>query len=169
MLPRENFRSVEHLKRYTTAGMAVDQGKTSNLNALTLLSDMTGRTPGETGTTTFRPMFMPVTMGAIAGNRQGDFYMPARLLPAHDWHVAKGAEFDDYGGWKRPAFYGNDREACIASETLKVRESVGLFDGSPLGKIEVKGPDAAKFLDRIYINTVSNLKPGKIQRRRAAG
>jgi len=160
---RENYRSVEHLKRYTTVGMAVDQGKTSNLNTLTLLGELTGRTPGEVGTTTYRPMFTPVTMGAIAGNRRGDFYAPARLLPAHDWHADRGAVFDDYGGWKRPAYYGNGREECIARESLIVRESVGLFDGSPLGKIEVKGPDAAEFLNRIYVNTVLSLKPGKIR------
>lgn len=160
---RENIRSVEHVKRYTTTGMAVDQGKTSNLNALTVLGEMTGKAPGEVGTTTFRPMFMPVTMGAIAGNRRGDFYQPARLLPAHKWHAARGAVFDDYGGWKRPAYYGDDREACMVRETLMVRETVGLFDGSPLGKIEVKGPDAAEFLNRIYVNTVPNLRPGKIR------
>jgi sarcosine oxidase subunit alpha len=108
-------------------------------------------------------MFMPVTMGAIAGIRRGDFYAPAKLLPAHEWHAARGAEFDDYGGWMRPAYYGNDREACIVREALKVRESVGLFDGSPLGKIEVKGPDAAEFLNRIYVNTVPTLKPGKVR------
>ena len=160
---RENLRSVEHVKRYTTTGMAADQGKTSNLNALTLLGDLTGRSPGEVGTTTFRPMFTPVTMGAIAGVRRGEFYMPAKRLPAHDWHAARGAEFEDYGGWDRPAYYGNDREACIRQETLLVRESVGLFDGSPLGKIEVKGPDAAEFLNRIYVNTVPTLKQGKVR------
>ncbi|MFQ5982883.1 MAG: 2Fe-2S iron-sulfur cluster-binding protein, partial [Woeseiaceae bacterium] len=160
---RENYSSVEHLKRYTTAGMAVDQGKTSNLNALTLLGQLTGKGPGEVGTTTFRPMFKPVTMGAIAGNRRDEFYAPPRLLPAHDWHAAKGAVFDDYGGWKRPAYYGDDRDACIAREALKVRESAGLFDGTPLGKIEVKGPDAAEFLNRIYVNTVPTLKPGKVR------
>jgi len=159
----EGLRSVEHIKRHTTTGMSIDQGKTSNLNALTLLGDLTGRSPGEVGTTTFRPMFMSVTMGVIAGLRQGDFYAPAKSLPAHDWHVAKGAEFEDSGGWDRPAFYGDDREECIRRETLLVRESVGLFDGSPLGKIEVKGPDAAEFLNRIYVNTVPTLKVGKIR------
>ena len=104
---------------------------------------------------------MPVTMGAIAGIRQGKFYTPAKRLPAHDWHVARGAEFEDYGGWDRPAYYGDDREECVRRETLLVRESVGLFDGSPLGKIEIKGPDAAEFLNRIYVNTVPTLKPGK--------
>jgi len=160
---REGLRSVEHVKRYTTTGMAIDQGKTSNLNALTMLGDLTGRSPGEVGTTTFRPNFMPVTMDAIAGVRRGRLYSPPRRLPAHDWHTAHGAEFEDYGGWDRPAYYGDDRDACIRQETLLVRKSVGLFDGSPLGKIEVKGPDAAEFLNRIYVNTVMTLKPGKVR------
>ena len=137
---RENYVSVEHLKRYTTAGMAVDQGKTSNLSALTLLGQLTGRAPGEVGTTTSRPQFMPVTMGAIAGNRRGDFYRPPKRLAAHDWHAAEGAVFDDYGSWQRPACYGPDRDVAIAREVLAVRQSVGLFDGSPHGKIEVRGP-----------------------------
>ncbi len=160
---RENYVSVEHMKRYTTAGMAVDQGKTSNLGALTLLGQLTDRAPEEVGTTTARPQFMPVTMGAIAGNRRGEFYRPPKLLAAHDWHVARGAVFDDYGAWKRPAFHGGDRDASIAREVLAVRQSVGLFDASPLGKIEVKGPDAARFLDRIYINNVLTLKPGWVR------
>ena len=160
---REDYISVEHMKRYTTAGMAVDQGKTSNLNALTLLGQLTGRTPGEVGTTTSRPQFAPVTMGAIAGNRRGDFYQPPKLLATHDWHAAQGAVFDDYGSWKRPACYGPDRDAAIAREVLAVRRSVGLFDGSPLGKIEVRGPDAATFLDRIYVNNVPSLKPRRVR------
>ena len=160
---RENYVSVEHMKRYTTAGMAMDQGKTSNLNALTLLGHLTGRTPGEVGTTTSRPQFMPVTMGAIAGNRRGDFYRPPKRLAAHDWHAAEGALFDDYGSWKRPACYGTDRDAAIAREALAVRQTAGLFDGSPLGKIEVRGPDAAAFLDRIYVNNVLTLKPGRVR------
>ena len=160
---RENYVSIEHLKRYTTAGMAVDQGKTSNLGALTLLGQLTGRTPAEVGTTTARPQFAPVTMGAIAGNRRGDFYRPPRLLAAHDWHAAEGAVFEDYGAWKRPAFYGADRDASIVREVRAVRHSVGLFDGSPLGKIEVKGPDAARFLDRIYINNVLSLELHRVR------
>ena len=160
---RENYVSVEHMKRYTTAGMAVDQGKTSNLNALALLGQLTGRAPGEVGTTTSRPQFAPVTMGAIAGNRRGDFYLPPKLLAAHDWHAAQGAVFDDYGSWKRPACYGPDRDAAIAREVLAVRRSAGLFDGSPLGKIEVRGPDAAAFLDRIYVNNALTLKPGRVR------
>lgn len=160
---RENFVSVEHLKRYTTTGMAVDQGKTSNLNTLSVLAQLTGRQPGELGTTTFRPQFMPVTLGAIAGNRRSEFYAPCRQLPNHNWHITQGAVFDDYGGWKRPAFYGADRDASIRSEVLKVRQAAGLFDASPLGKIEVKGPDAAEFLSMMYVNTVHTLKEGKVR------
>ena len=163
---RENFVSVEHLKRYTTTGMAVDQGKTSNLNALTLLAGLSKRSIGEVGTTTFRPQFMPVPMGAIAGQQHGDFYTPARLLPAHDWHVGHGAVFENYGAWKRPEYYatnGRDRESAIREEVLALRRSAGLFDGSPLGKIEVTGPDAGEFLNRIYVNNVLTLKPGHIR------
>jgi len=99
---RENYVSVEHLKRFTTTGMSADQGKTSNLNALTLLAELTDRTIEEVGTTTFRPPFMPIPMGVIAGQQHGDFFAPARLLPAHDWHVDQGAVFENYGAWKRP-------------------------------------------------------------------
>ena len=163
---RENFVSVEHLKRYTATGMAVDQGKTSNLNALTLLAEFTDRPIAEVGTTTFRPQFMPVPMGAIAGQRQGDFYAPARLLPAHDWHLGHGAVFENYGAWKRPEYYavnGHDRETAIREEVLACRRSAALFDSSTLGKIELTGLDAAEFLNRIYVNNVLTLQPGRIR------
>ena len=163
---RENFISVQHLKRYTTTGMAADQGKTSNLNALTLLAGLTKRSIEEVGTTTFRPQFMPVPMGAIAGQRHGDFYAPARLLPAHDWHGGHGAVFEDYGPWKRPAYYainGRDRETAILEEVLALRRSAGLFDASPLGKIELRGPDAGEFLNRIFVNNVLTLKTGRVR------
>ena len=162
----ENFVSVEHLKRYTTIGMAVDQGKTSNLNALTLLAELTGKPVGEVGTTTFRPQYMPVPMGVIAGPHSRDLYAPARLTAAHAWHERAGAVFDDYGGWKRPAWYaphGESRDAAIKREVLAVRRSVGLFDGSPLGKIEIVGPDAAEFLNRIYVNNTLTLQPGRVR------
>lgn len=163
---RENFVSVEHMKRYTSTGMSVDQGKTSNLNALTLLAKLTNRPIEEVGTTTFRPQFMPVPMGVIAGQRHGDFYSPARLLPAHDWHASQGAVFENYGSWQRPEYYatnGRDRDTAIREEALALRRSIGFFDGSPLGKIEVKGPDAGEFLNRIYVNNVLSLKPGRIR------
>jgi sarcosine oxidase subunit alpha len=161
---RENYVSIEHLKRYTTNGMSVDQGKTSNLNALELLAGMTGQPVAAVGTTTYRPQFVPVTMGAIAGGVRDDLYLPTRQLPARAWHLAAEAHFDDYGGWKRPAWYRSNgatpREA-IEREVRIVREAVGLFDASPLGKIEVRGPDAARFLDRIYVNNVGALAPGR--------
>ncbi len=163
---RENYTSVEHLKRYTTTGMSVDQGKTSNLNALSLLAELTDRPIAQVGTTTFRPVFAPVSTGVLAAGVHGELYSPLRRLPAHDWHAAHGADFDDYGGWQRPACYrkaGEDRDAAIAREARAVRNAVGLFDGSPLGKIEVKGPDAAEFLNRIYVNNALTLKPGKVR------
>ena len=163
---RENFVSVEHLKRYTTTGMAADQGRTSNLNALTLLAGLTKRSITEVGTTTSRPQYMPVPMGAIAGQRHGDYYSPARLLPAHDWHVGQGAVFEDYGAWKRPEYYaanGRNRETAIREEVLNLRRSAGLFDASPLGKIELNGPDAGELLNRIFVNNALTLKTGRIR------
>jgi len=163
---RENFVSVEHLKRYTTTGMSADQGKTSNLNALTLLASLTDRSIEEVGTTTFRPQFMPVPMGAIAGQQRGDLFAPARLLPAHDWHVAHRAVFEDYGVWKRPEYYATndrDRETAIKEEVLALHRSAGLFDASPLGKIELSGPDAGEFLNRIFVNNALTLKIGRIR------
>jgi sarcosine oxidase subunit alpha len=163
---RENYVSVEHLKRYTTAGMAVDQGKTSNLNTLTILAALTHRSIEEVGSTTFRPQFMPVPLGAIAGQRRGALFSPARLLPAHDWHVSHRAVFEDYGAWKRPEYYatnGRDRETAIREEVLALRRSAGFFDASPLGKIELKGPDAGEFLNRVFVNNALTLKIGRIR------
>lgn len=156
---RENFVSVEHLKRYTTLGMATDQGKTSNLNGLSLMGQLTGRSIPEVGTTTYRPPFTPVPYVSLAGNRGGERMNPLRRLACEAEHRALEASFGDYGGWLRPAFYGRD-EGAILSEARMARDSVGLFDASPLGKIEVMGPDAAEFLDFIYYNTVSTVKPG---------
>src|SRR5262249_53364204 len=156
----ENLASVEHVKRYTTTGMSIDQGKTSNLNALAVLAQRTKRTIPEVGTTTFRPLFVPVTLGAIAGGRKGRFYRPLRFLPAHTQHQARGAEFEDYGGWQRPAAYprsGETRHASVQRELNALRTAVGVFDASPLGKILVRGPDAAEFLDRMYANTMRTL------------
>ncbi len=160
---RENYRSVEHLKRYTTMGMATDQGKTSNVNALVLMGAHTGRTPGEVGTTKFRPPFKPVTLNAIAGGRSGDRYKPLKRMPGHGWHGARGAAMEEFGGWLRPAAYpqaGEDVIAAAEREALQVRTRVGLFEGSPLGKIEVIGPDAADFLDLMYVGTMSTLQVG---------
>jgi sarcosine oxidase subunit alpha len=163
---RENYVSVEHVKRYTTTGMSIDQGKTANLNTLTLLAELTNRRVADTGTTTFRPMYSPVSMGAIAAGNERNLYSPTRRLAADAWHRASGAVFDEYGGWQRPAYYpkgGESRDAAIAREVRAVRAGVGVLDGSPLGKIEVRGPDAAEFLHRIYLNNVHSLAPGKVR------
>jgi sarcosine oxidase subunit alpha len=161
---QENYRSVEHLKRYTTTGMGTDQGKTSNVNALMLMGEYTGRAPAEVGTTRFRPPFVPVTLGALAGRRVGALYRPLKRLPAQDWHAAHGALFETFGDWSRPAAYplpGETLEAAAQREARSVRERVGLFDGSPLGKLEVFGPDAARFLDLMYVGTMSTLALGQ--------
>jgi sarcosine oxidase subunit alpha len=163
---RENFSSVEHLKRYTTLGMANDQGKTANVNGLAVLADVTGRVISDVGTTTFRPPFVPVSFGALAGMRHGALYAPRRLLPAHAEHVALGADMREYGGWMRPACYPCEDESvaqAIQREAVAARTGAGLFDGSSLGKIEVHGPDAAAFLNLMYYNEVANLRPGRIR------
>jgi len=142
---RENYLSVEHLKRYTTLGMGTDQGRTSNVNGLALLAELTGRAVDAVGTTTFRPPYTAVQMGAIANRRRGDLYKPRRLLPAHHVHEKQSAVFEDLG-WQRPDWYrcnGESREAAVEAEMAAVRTCVGVFDGSTLGKIEVTGPDAA--------------------------
>ncbi|RWE71700.1 glycine cleavage T C-terminal barrel domain-containing protein, partial [Mesorhizobium sp.] len=158
---RENFVSVEHLKRYTTLGMATDQGKTSNLNGLALLADITGRGIPEVGTTTYRPPFTPVPFASLAGSRRGSMHAPVRRLPLEANHRAAGGVFQEYGGWLRPAYYGGgEAGASIQQEARRARQSVALFDGSTLGKIEVIGPRAAEFVDFIYYNTMSTLKPG---------
>ena len=161
---RENYRSVEHLKRYTTTGMGTDQGKTSNINALLLMGACTDRGPAEVGTTRFRPPFAPVTLGAIAGRRAASLYRPFKELPARSWHAERGALFETYGDWRRPAAYpqtGESVEAAAHREAGLVRERAGLYDGSPLGKLEVYGPDAAQFLDLMYVGTMSTLAIGQ--------
>jgi sarcosine oxidase subunit alpha len=160
----ENYRSVEHMKRYTTTGMGTDQGKTSNVNALVLMGELTGRDPTRVGTTKFRPPFAPVTLGMLAGRRVGALYRPLKRLPAAAWHEEQGALFEQFGNWVRPAAYphpGETLEAAAQREAGAVRRGVGLFDGSPLGKLEVFGPDAAQFLDLMYVGTMSNLAAGQ--------
>lgn len=161
---RENFVSVEHLKRYTTLGMATDQGKTSNLAGLALMGAITGRTVPEVGTTTYRPPFTPVPFTSYAGSVGGELMHPVRRLPLENVHRAQGAVFQEYGGWLRPAFYARDQKEAdevIHDEAARARRSVALFDGSTLGKIEVIGPKAAEFVDFIFYNTMSTLKPGR--------
>lgn len=163
---QEGYEHIEHLKRYTTCGMSVDQGKTSNLNALQAVAGMTSRSAAEVGTTTFRPPFTPVTLGAIAGRQVGARYAPRRLLPAHAEHETLGAHWWEAGGWMRPACYprkGETVRQAAQREASAVRSGVGLFDASPLGKIEVTGPDAAKFLDRFYVNGIAKLEEGRVR------
>jgi len=161
---REAFVSVEHLKRYTTLGMAPDQGKTSNVNALAIMSELTGQDVAQAGTTRFRFPYTPVSLAALGGHTRGSMFRPYRRLPTHERQQAAGAVFEEYGAWLRPAYYprpGETPHAAEQREARVVREGVGLFEGSPLGKIEVLGPDAAEFLDRIYANTMSTLKVGR--------
>lgn len=159
---REAYVSVEHLKRYTTLGMGADQGKTSNLPALALMAEITGRSVPETGTTTHRPPYTPVPLASFAGSRSGALMNPPRRLALEAAHRAAGAVFREYGGWLRPAWYGGEaEEVAVAREAKRARGTVALFDGSPLGKIEVIGPQAAEFLDFVYYGTMSTLKPGR--------
>jgi sarcosine oxidase subunit alpha len=159
----ENYTSVEHLKRYTTLGMGTDQGRTSNVNGLAVLATITERNLSDVGTTTFRPPYVAVRMDAIASARRGDLYRPRRYLPANAFHREIGAVMEDFG-WERPDWYRSsvpDREAAVAEEMRAVREHVGIFDSSSLGKIEVTGPDAAAFLAKFYISNIATLKPGR--------
>ncbi len=161
---REGMRSIEHIKRFTTNGMASDQGKFSNMHGLAIAAEALGKDIPEVGLTTFRAPFTPVTFGAIVNHSRGALFDPARKTPMHAQEEALGAAFEDVGPWKRAWFYpraGEDMHQAVNRECKTVRESVGLFDASTLGKIEVVGPDAAKFLELIYTNAWENLKPGK--------
>ena len=161
---REGYESVEHTKRYTTFGMATDQGKTSNLNGLGVISEATGKTIPEIGVTTFRPPYTPYSFGSIAGALTGELFLPVRRTPIFKWHEDHGAVFEPVGQWRRSYTYpqaSEDKHQAINREILCVRTKVGMLDASTLGKIEIKGPDAAEFLDRIYTNTFSTLKVGK--------
>src|SRR5581483_9158477 len=161
---REGFQSIEHVKRYTTTGMATDQGKTSNMNALGIVSAALGKPIPQIGLTTFRMPYTPVTFGSFAGPARGDLFDPVRQTPIHSWAAEHGALFEDVGNWKR-AFYfpraNEDMHAAVARECRAVRNACGIFDGSTLGKIEVVGPDAAEFMNRMYVNAWSGLKPGR--------
>lgn len=161
---REGFESVEHIKRYTTNGMATDQGKTSNMNSLGFVSAEKGVALPKAGLTTFRMPYTPITFGIFAGYDRGDLFDPVRPTPTHAWAVANGAVFEDVGLWKRSRYFpraGEDMHAAVDRECLAVRNSVGLFDASTLGKIEVVGPDAATFLNRLYVNNFNTLAVGK--------
>ncbi len=161
---REGYRSIEHVKRYTTLGMATDQGRTSNLNGLQLVSNIENKIVPEVGHTTFRPPFTPVTIGTIVGREVGHHYMPTRKSPMHEWHLKKNAVFVDAGAWKRPRYYKQGNENLFEAskrEAKNVRENVGICDVTTLGKIDIKGPDSAEFLNRVYTNAWMKLPVGK--------
>jgi methylglutamate dehydrogenase subunit C len=162
---REGFRAVEHLKRYTTLGMATDQGKTSNVNGLALMAELTGRSIPATGTTRFRPPYTPVALGVFAGHHRGADFRPKRLPASHGWAAEQGAVFTEAGLWLRAQYFPREGERdwseTVAREVRQTRGGVGICDVSTLGKIDVQGPDAAKFLDRLYINSFSNLAVGR--------
>jgi sarcosine oxidase subunit alpha len=161
---REGFRSIEHVKRYTTNGMATDQGKTSNMNGLAIAAETMGKAIPEVGLTTFRAPYTPVTFGTFAGHSRGDLFDPIRRTPSHDWAGARRAAFEDVGMWKRARYFpqaGETMHAAVERECKSVRAAVGLFDASTLGKIEVVGPDAAEFMNRLYTNPWTKLEPGR--------
>ena len=161
---REGFRSIEHVKRYTTLGMATDQGKTSNLNGLQLVSNIEKKIVPEVGHTTFRPPYTPVTIGAIVGREVGKDYRPTRKSPMHAWHEKNNAVFVDAGLWLRPRYYKQGKENLYEAskrEAANVRSNVGLCDVTSLGKIDIKGSDSAEFLNRVYTNAWMKLPIGK--------
>ena len=161
---REGFRSIEHVKRYTTTGMATDQGKTSNMNSLAIAAGALGKTLPEVGLTTFRQPYTPVTFGTFAGASRDDLFDPVRRTPIHGRAEALGARFEDVGQWKRAWYFpqaGEDMHAAVAREVRATRAVAGLFDASTLGKIEVVGPDAAEFLNRLYTNAWLKLGTGR--------
>ena len=161
---REGYESVEHTKRYTTLGMATDQGKLSNINGLAVLAQALNEDIPQVGTTTFRPPYTPVTLGALAGEARGEIFQPLRRTPMHEWHERNGAYFEPVGLWRRPYCFpraGETHEQAVHREVNNTRTALGLLDASTLGKIIVKGPDAGKFLDMLYTGVMSTLPVGK--------
>jgi len=156
------MRSVEHVKRYTTIGTAHDQGKTSGFAAIGVIAQLLGA-DGPLGTTTYRPPYTPVSFALLAGRDRGELHDPVRITPMHDWHVRNGAVFENVGQWKRPWYYplpGEDMKAAVLRECRAARTSVGVMDASTLGKIDIQGPDAGEFLNRMYTNAFAKLKVG---------
>ncbi|MEL6373750.1 MAG: sarcosine oxidase subunit alpha family protein [Pseudomonadota bacterium] len=157
---QEGFRSIEHVKRYTTTGMATDQGKTSNMHALAIAAAALGKPLPEVGLTTFRQPYTPISFGAMAGYARGNLFDPVRMTPIHPWAAKRGAVFEDVGNWKRARYFpqgAEDMHAAVARECRITRARVGMFDASTLGKIEVVGPDATRFMDLIYTNAWAKL------------
>ena len=152
---REGFRSIEHVKRYTTTGMGTDQGKLGNMHALGIIADTAGVKMGELGTTTFRPPYTPLTFGTIVGRNVGEFFDTFRRTPMNDWHIKNKAEFENVGQWKRSWYYPKEDETmhqAVQRESKAARQSAGILDASTLGKIDIQGSDASEFLNRVYTN-----------------
>ena len=161
---REGFRSIEHVKRYTTTGMGTDQGKLGNMHALGIISETAGTKMGEHGTTTFRPPYTPLTFGTIVGRNVGEYFDIFRKTPMHEWHLKNKAEFENVGQWKRAWYYPKNNEnmfEAVQRESKAARESAGILDASTLGKIDIQGTDASEFLNRVYTNAWSKLAVGK--------
>ena len=161
---RENYHSIEHIKRYTALGFGTDQGKLSNVNGFAIAAEALGKTIPEVGTTTYRPAYTPVTFGTLAGAHEGDTFEPRRYTPMHACHVARGAEFEPVGQWLRPWYFpkpGEDMHAAVRRECLAARRAVAIMDASTLGKIDIRGADVREFLNRVYANAWSGLAPGK--------
>ena len=161
---REGFRSIEHVKRYTTTGMGTDQGKLGNMNALGIISDTSNVKMSDLGTTTFRPPYTPLTFGTIVGRNVGEFFDIFRKTPMHDWHVQHKAKFENVGQWKRAWYYPKGNESmhdAVQRESKAAREGAGILDASTLGKIDIQGSDASEFLNRVYTNAWSKLAVGK--------
>ncbi len=161
---REGFRSIEHVKRYTTTGMGTDQGKLGNMHALGIIADTAGVKMGELGTTTFRPPYTPLTFGTIVGRNVGEFFDTFRRTPMNDWHIKNKAEFENVGQWKRSWYYPKEDETmhqAVQRESKAARQSAGVLDASTLGKIDIQGSDASEFLNRVYTNAWSKLAIGK--------
>ena len=161
---REGFRSIEHVKRYTTTGMGTDQGKLGNMHALGIIADTTGVKMNKLGTTTFRPPYTPLSFGTIVGRNVGEFFDIFRRTPINDWHVQNKAEFENVGQWKRAWYYpinGETMHQAVQRESKAARDSAGILDASTLGKIDIQGSDASEFLNRVYTNAWSKLAIGK--------
>ena len=161
---REGYRSVEHLKRYTTMGMGTDQGKTSNINALGIMAEAQGRSVPEVGHTTFRPPYTPSSIGSFAGEDHGDLLDPIRRTPIHSWHEGVGAPFENVGQWRRAWYYpkpGENMHDAVNREAKAVRTTVGIVDASTLGKIDIQGPDTVKLLNMVYTNAFTKLEIGR--------
>jgi len=161
---REGFRSIEHVKRYTTTGMGTDQGKLGNMHALGIIAETAGVKMREIGTTTFRPPYTPLTFGTIVGRNVGEYFDTFRKTPMHEWHEENNAEFENVGQWKRAWYYpksGENMHTAVQRESKAARDSAGILDASTLGKIDIQGSDASEFLNRVYTNAWSKLAIGK--------